>query len=107
MAGNLAEWCRDNYFPNYSWDKEGHNSLYSSSTADDFVVRGGSGPPESFVLNNWVLSLNLPGIDEPIRLSYEALKAIPQRTENRRVVCVTGVSVELGQVFILKIYLNT
>jgi formylglycine-generating enzyme required for sulfatase activity len=43
MAGNLSEWCRDNYFPNYSWDKIGIDPLFLSNISDDHVTRGGSG----------------------------------------------------------------
>lgn len=47
MAGNLAEWCQDNYSPNYNWDQSGINPLYKSSITDDFVTRGGSGLHDS------------------------------------------------------------
>lgn len=43
MAGNLAEWCIDNYFPNYSWDEGKIDPIYLSRQDDDHVVRGGSG----------------------------------------------------------------
>ncbi len=43
MAGNLSEWCRDNYYPNYSWDINGIDPLYLSNIQDDHVTRGGSG----------------------------------------------------------------
>ncbi|MDW6004672.1 formylglycine-generating enzyme family protein [Vibrio mangrovi] len=43
MAGNLAEWCLDNYHPNYSWDDGNANPLYISNIEEDHIVRGGSG----------------------------------------------------------------
>ncbi|OKP01099.1 formylglycine-generating enzyme family protein [Xenorhabdus eapokensis] len=43
MAGNLAEWCLDNYYQDYSWDKTHIDPVYLSVPTDDHIVRGGSG----------------------------------------------------------------
>jgi formylglycine-generating enzyme required for sulfatase activity len=43
MGGNLAEWCLDNYLPNYAWDDNNHDPLCISNINFDHVVRGGSG----------------------------------------------------------------
>ncbi|ANQ20231.1 TPA: formylglycine-generating enzyme family protein [Vibrio alginolyticus] len=43
MGGNLAEWCQDNYQPDYSWDKTHSDPVYISERQADHIVRGGSG----------------------------------------------------------------
>jgi len=43
MAGNVAEWCKDNYSPNYRWDTTGINPLCITDVTDDHIARGGSG----------------------------------------------------------------
>lgn len=43
MAGNVAEWCKDNYLPNYRWDTTYTNPLCITNVVDDHVTRGGSG----------------------------------------------------------------
>ena len=43
MAGNVGEWCLDNYAPDYSWDETGVDPVYVSHETHQHVVRGGSG----------------------------------------------------------------
>ncbi|MUK65060.1 SUMF1/EgtB/PvdO family nonheme iron enzyme [Aliivibrio fischeri] len=43
MGGNLAEWCLDNYLPNYAWDDNHVDPLCILDISFDHVVRGGSG----------------------------------------------------------------
>lgn len=44
MAGNLAEWCLDNYHPNYSYEgADSADPLYVASEEEEHVVRGGCG----------------------------------------------------------------
>jgi iron(II)-dependent oxidoreductase len=43
MAGNLAEWCLDNYYPNYQWDITRKDPIYLVDEQGDHVARGGSG----------------------------------------------------------------
>jgi len=50
MAGNLAEWCFDNYLPNYSWDTIKSNSVYIDYESDTFLTKGGSGLHDEFYM---------------------------------------------------------
>lgn len=43
MAGNLAEWCRDNARPNYLNQPSGPDPVYAIDSAAARVVRGGCG----------------------------------------------------------------
>lgn len=43
MAGNVGEWCLDNYSSNYSWDKASVDPVYKTHESDQHIVRGGSG----------------------------------------------------------------
>lgn len=44
MAGNLAEWCLDNYWPNYGYEgAEGPDPIYVADEEDEHVARGGCG----------------------------------------------------------------
>lgn len=44
MVGNFAEWCLDNYHPNYQYPgADARNPIYITSEEDEHVARGGSG----------------------------------------------------------------
>ena len=43
MAGNLAEWCRDNARPNYTNQPPGPDPVYSTDERAPRIVRGGTG----------------------------------------------------------------
>lgn len=43
MAGNLAEWCLDNWTPSYEYDGTGRDPACLTSEEDYHVARGGSG----------------------------------------------------------------
>lgn len=42
MAGNLAEWCLDNYYRDYTYDSSLCNPMYFENASSNHVVRGGS-----------------------------------------------------------------
>lgn len=43
MAGNIGEWCVDNFSLNYDWDTTGLDPIYITREEDSHIVRGGSG----------------------------------------------------------------
>ena len=44
MAGNFAEWCLDNYWPNYDYEGSGgKDPVYVLDEEDEHVTRGGCG----------------------------------------------------------------
>lgn len=43
MAGNLAEWCLDNWSPNYLYDETNVDPLFETHEKDYHVARGGCG----------------------------------------------------------------
>jgi formylglycine-generating enzyme required for sulfatase activity len=43
MAGNLADWCLDNWTPSYEWDATRTDPVYVTAEEDYHVARGGCG----------------------------------------------------------------
>ena len=43
MAGNLAEWCLDNFSKSYRWDDTRQDPLFITEEKDYHIVRGGCG----------------------------------------------------------------
>lgn len=44
MAGNFAEWCLDNYWPNYGYEgSTDPDPVYAADEEDEHVVKGGCG----------------------------------------------------------------
>jgi len=51
------------------------------------------GPPSEVNIDSWKLQISLPDDSVAIDIGYDELKSIPQRIENRRVVCVCNWSI--------------
>ena len=43
VAGNVGEWCLDNYSKTYGWDNKMIDPMHATAEVDAHMVRGGSG----------------------------------------------------------------